>query len=161
MWMNLSLTHTQWGKEAPRPLFHGSNRAFCLCLGPLSLHSQLPWVQSCGISPPLPPHVSPCPAEHLCQQAALTLADSPPPSLLLGSPLALLPFSAWPLLFCLLFWCWKCSGFLLCLQENFKLIYGTSHQEFIYLGALSRPSSRSLSFPPLPLITMATLVNFQ
>lgn len=52
------------------------------------------------------------------------------------------------------------SCFLLCLQENFKLIYGTYPQELTYLDALSAPNSWPPSFPPLSFMTMAALSPF-
>lgn len=97
----------------------------------------------------LPPHVSPCPAQHLCQQAYLTIAGSTatlPPSWNPIGPVAILSL-AFLIFFFTLFMLKVPEVFSSAYKKNFKLMYETAYREVVYFCPLSIPNSWPPSFP--------------
>lgn len=167
--MNLTHTHNVEGRKPSLRSFMALSlfQVHCTCprqgLPSLRRPSRSSFSGAPGfITPPLPPCVSPCPAQPLCQQAYLTIAGSTttlPPSWNPTGPVAILSLAF--IIFLTLLMLKVPVAFSSAYKENFKLMYGTAHREFVYFRALSIPNSWPPSFPPVPLITMAALVNSQ
>lgn len=111
--MNLTHTHNAEGRKPSLCSFMALSlfQVHCTCPRqglPSLRRPSLPSFSGAPgpITPPLPPCVSPCPAQPLCQQAYYSRIHHH-----IGIPLALLPSSGWPSWFFLLFWCWRCQWF--------------------------------------------------
>lgn len=158
--MNLTHTHNAEGRKPSLCSFMALSlfQVHCTCPRQGLPSLQRPSLPSFSgapgpISPPLPPCVSPCPAQPLCQQAYYSRIHHHTPSFL---------ESHWPCChpqaglhdFSYSSDVEDASGFLLCLQGEFQTYVWNSS-----LGICLFPWLPS--FPPVPLITMGALVNSQ
>lgn len=156
--MNLTRTHNAEGRKPSLHTFMALSLFQVHCTCPRQGLPSLWWpsLPSFSGAPgfitlPLPPHVSPCPAQHLCQQAYLTIAGSTatlPPSWNPTGPVAILSLAF--TIFLTLLMLKVPVVFSSAYQENFKLTYGTAHRRFVYFSALSIPNSWPLLFLLFP-----------